>query len=604
MPKLISIRRMLLLAAAGLILASNQSAAVPTYDDSPVSNVPLYTDGIYFEELKPIKVQVSSWTLRADYDIALFIEEIATANNTVAHLLKACAEMRAKQIGNCEGINNILTLTKELNDFSILLGSFCEESNGGGRTRTKRGIFRSWFGLMDDEDRDDIGKKFDTVNQQLTIESSTLRMFYNTTNEALAVLSGNAFRVDPKQPHTIDFTREGQLLLMDILLNKIIAKKNLFMQLLQTTTSMQLSDSIISPTQLLAELQKVQKFLPEEFIFPVELRLNEMLKLFPLSNVIASVDSCRVVVNILIPLCNRLLYRTLKGTSVPMLTEGHMKMFVLERDIMAYNRTSHTGMVMTYDEYKQCTHLTDFTLCNAHHLMRNLTTTDDCIVATYFNATDRDSDCRLTRVQLRNQLWIQLADPNVWIYVVPNFTVITVQYAANRERALTLHGVGMLKLLQMCHVRSADVLLQYVPQLGGTKVRVASAGFSLPVTITREQSLVIAGSANDNSRIIPVGRTTDAKLNEPSLVAGIYREPSHFSPWAIVGIVFGAFFVLLAAMHVFLREFAIKRRTRPGSGASAGQGETEEDVQGLESSRQQWIRCDSTQLTSPNATLQ
>uniref|UniRef100_A0A182RK55 Envelope protein n=1 Tax=Anopheles funestus TaxID=62324 RepID=A0A182RK55_ANOFN len=581
------------LALTCFLLATKHSTALPSYDGSPVSNVPLYTDGIYFEELKTIKVQVSSWTLRAEYDIALFIEEIATANNTVANLLKACAEMRDKRIGNCEGINNILGLTKELNDFSILLASFCEDDKTTGR-RMKRGIFRSWFGLMDDEDRSDIHSKFDQVNHQLTIESSSLRMFYNTTNEALAVLSGNTFQVDPKRPHTIDFTREGQLLLMDILLNKIIAKKNLFMQLLQTTTSMGLTDSIISPTQLLAELQKVQKFLPEEFIFPVELQLREMLKLYPLSKIIANVDGCRVVVNIMIPLCNRLLYRTLKGTSVPMLSEGIMKMYVLERDIMAFNATSHTGMVMTFDEYKQCTHLTDFTLCNAHHLMRNLSTTDDCIVATYFNATDRDSDCRLSRVQLRNQLWIQLANPNVWIYVMPNLTVITVQYSSNRQQALTLHGVGMLKLLKMCHVRSMDVLLQYVPQLGGTKISLASDGFSLPVKITREQSLIISGSSNDNSRIIPVGKSTEAQLSESSHVAGIYREPNHISPWIIVGIVFAAFFVLLAAMHVFLREFAIKRRLRSN----------QQEPQGMDSSQQQWIPCDNAQLASANSSLQ
>uniref|UniRef100_A0A182MR25 Envelope protein n=1 Tax=Anopheles culicifacies TaxID=139723 RepID=A0A182MR25_9DIPT len=581
------------LVLAFFLLANKHGTAFPSYEDSPVSNVPLYTDGIYFEELKTIKVQVSSWTLRADYDIALFIEEIATANNTVAKLLKACAEMRDKRIGNCDGINNILGLTQELNDFSLLLASFCEDDKSA-RGRKKRGIFRSWFGLMDDEDRNDIRTQFDQVNHQLTMESSSLRMFYNTTNEALAVLSGNTFQVDPNRPHTIDFTREGQLLLMDILLNKIIAKKNLFMQLLQTTTSMGLNDSIISPTQLLAELQKVQKFLPKEFIFPVELKLREMLKLYPLSKIIANVEGCRVVVNIMIPLCNRLLYRTLKGTSVPMLSEGVMKMFVLERDILAFNATSHTGMIMTFDEYKQCTHLTDFALCNAHHLMRNLTTTDDCIVTTYFNDTDRDSDCRLSRVQLRNQLWIQLANPNAWIYVMPNFTVITVQYSSDRQRALTLHGVGMLKLLKMCHVRSMDVLLQYVPQLGGTKISIVPDGFSLPVKITREQSLIIAGSSNDNSRIIPVGKSTEAQLSDSSHVAGIYREPNHISPWIIVGIVFGGFFVILAAMHVFLRKFEIKPRWCSN----------QQEAQIMDSSQLQWIPSDNSNPASANSSLQ
>ncbi|XP_053672178.1 uncharacterized protein LOC128722533 [Anopheles nili] len=564
--------------------------ASPSYTDSPVSNVPLYTDGIYFEELKPIKIQVSTWTLRTDYDIKLFIDEIATANSTVAHLLKVCAEMKEKDIGNCEGIHNILGLTKELNDFSLLLGSFCEDNSDIVR-RTKRGIFRSWFGLMDDADRDEIRDKFDKVNQQLTVESSSLKMFYNTTNEALAVLTGNTFHVDPNKPHAIDFTREGQLLLMDIVLNKIIAKKNLLMRLLQTSTSIELKDSIISPTQLLAELQKVQKILPDEFMFPVDLKLRDVLKLYPLSKVVANVDNCKVIVNILIPLSNRLQYRTLKGTSVPMLTDGIMKMIVLEKDIMAINTTSHTGLVMTYGEYKQCVHLNDFSLCDAHHLMRNLTTTDDCIVVTYAADTNRDSDCRLTRVQMRNQFWIQLADPNVWIYVVPNFTDATIQYGGNRRKLLTLHGVGMLKLLRMCHVQSMDVLLQYVPQLGGTMISGTTNGFSLPVTITREQSLVISGSTNENSRVIPVGKSPEAKIGESSIVAGIHHEPSRFSPWAIVGIVFGIFICGLAVLHVFLKQFSIKRRSP-------------NDTAVLDTSRQQCIPSNSSQLTSMDSYVQ
>uniref|UniRef100_A0A182IJL2 Protein SDA1 homolog n=1 Tax=Anopheles atroparvus TaxID=41427 RepID=A0A182IJL2_ANOAO len=517
------------LACCSLLVV--QCDAEPYYANMPVSNIPLYMDGIYFEQLKPIKVQVSTWTLRADYDIAEFIDEIATANRTVAHLLKACADMRMKNVGNCEGVNNILALTKELNDFSALLSSMCEEPDSV--KRTKRGVFRSWFGLMDDEDRTEISRNFDAVNHQIAIESSSLKMFYNTTNQALAVLTGNMFQVDPKKPHTIDFTREGQLLLMDILLNKIIAKKNLFMQLLQSTTSMGLSDSIISPNKLLEELEKVQRYLPQEFIFPVALKLREVIKLYPLSQVVAYVDGCRLAVNILLPLCNRLLYRTLKGTTVPSLQDGVATLIVLERDIVAFNETSHSGMVMSYGDYKACTHLTDFALCNSHHLMRNLTTTDDCIAATYFNNTQRDSNCRTTRLQLRSQMWVQLADPNAWIYVVPNFTDITVQYESDRVKYLTLHGVGMLKLLRMCHVRSMDVLLQYIPQLGGSRIKLATEGFSLPVTITREQSLIISASPNENSRVIPVGKFTESDLRDPSLVAGIYREPGGISPWAV-----------------------------------------------------------------------
>ncbi|XP_049534357.1 uncharacterized protein LOC125950420 [Anopheles darlingi] len=525
------------------------------YPELPVSNLPLYNDGIYYEELKMLKLQASTWTLRAEYDMEQFLEELATANRTVGNLLKACAEMQAKGAGNCEGISNIRELMSELNDFSALLMSFCSDEDGRNQQqnhrRSRRGILRSWFGLMDSEDRQNINDNFTRVHQQLDIEASTLKLFYNTTNKALAALSGNLFRVDPAKPHKIDFTREGQLLLMDILLNKIIAKKNLFMELLQSTTSDRLSESIISPNRLLDELRKVERLLPVEFRFPVDLRLREVIKLYPLSKVASYVDGCRLVVNILLPLCNRSVYRTFKGTPVPTLsaTNDHlMAVIVLDEDVVAIDETTAMGIVFPYEEYTDCIHLADFVLCNAHQVIRNLNTTDKCVASAYLNRTHHGSDCRVSRIQLNHPLWIQLADPNAWIYVVPNFTDVTILHGTNRVNALTLHGVGMLQLLRMCRVRSKDVVLQYVPQLGGAGTTInsmASNGFSLPVTITRESSLEIGSSSGDVSRIIPAGRLTEHELRDSSKRAGIYREPSATSPWVFVGIACGTFIVIL-----------------------------------------------------------
>ncbi|XP_052866691.1 uncharacterized protein LOC128272848 [Anopheles cruzii] len=524
----------------------------------PVSNIPMYSDGIYFEELKTMKVQASTWTLRAEYDILQFVAELATANRTVFPLLEACAKMQSSSAGNCEGIGDIRELNSELNEFSTLLKSFCEETadeSPASRRRARRGILRSWFGLMDDTDREHIHDNFTRVNQQLAIESSTLKLFYNTTNQALAALSGNIFKIDPKRPQTIDFTREGQLLLMDILLNKIIAKKNLFMQLLQSTTSDRLSDSIITPNRLLAELQKVQKFLPLGFRFPVEMNLREVLKLYALSKVAAYVEGCRLVVHILIPLCNRSTYRTFKGTPIPSIDKNRqlLSMIVLDQDVLAVDEATSTGILLSFEEYKQCQHLNDFAFCNVHRVVRNLTTAEECLAATYFNRTHHGSNCRVSRIQINHQLWLQLANPNDWIYVMPNYTDITIQHSADRVNALTLHGVGMLRLLRMCHVQSQDVWLQYVPQLGGNKIRATkdSTVFALPVTITREQSLAIGSSTGDSSRIIPVGHKAEAALLDSSVLAGVYREPATISPWVICGIVFGASAVLLLVGHVF-----------------------------------------------------
>ncbi|XP_058832192.1 uncharacterized protein LOC131690439 [Topomyia yanbarensis] len=529
-----------------------ESPKVDAIGDLPVSNIPIYSDGIYFEKLKPVKIQISTWTLQADYELKEFVDEITLANASVDKLIQACRELKSKFSGSCESIGNIVDLTRELNDFKSLLESFCK-----GNGRQKRGILRSWFGLMDDDDRDEIDGNFKKIDEQIDTQTSTVEHFFNSTNEAIAALSGNMFKLDPKKPGTIDYTREGQLLIMDILLNKILRKKELFMKLLQSSSTMSLSDDIVSPNRLLKELEKLQKILPVGFTFPVSLDLRGVIKMYPLSKVVALVDDCKMKVNILLPLCETIEYTTLKGTSVPTMEAGILKMFPLGNDVLVYNDGRNLGMVMNYAEYKSCNHLNDIALCNTHHLIKNLSSAEDCIVATFFNRTNFDSDCRVSRLQLRHQIWIQLADPNRWVYAVPNRTMIEVNYGLTTKRFVEIGGVGMLKLIRMCHVRSQDVILQYVPQLGGT-VEPHTFGFQLPAVVTRDQSRII--SASDNNKVILAGKNTESAVLERTHVAGIHYEQPAFSPWAIVGIVCGVFIVTFITVKVYLKMVNEKQR--------------------------------------------
>ncbi|XP_055630553.1 uncharacterized protein LOC129771166 [Toxorhynchites rutilus septentrionalis] len=527
---------------AMLLLISLEVPKVEAYGDLPISNMPLYSDGIYFENLKPVKIQLSTWTLQTEYELSEFIGEIALVNASVDKLIQACKQMQASFPDSCKSIGNILELTRELNDFKILLDSLCED-----KTRRRRGILKSWFGLMDDDDREEIDGNFNKIDKQIESQSSTIEHFFNSTNKAIAVLSGNVFQVDPKKPGTIDYSKEGQLLMMDILLNKIIRKKDLFMKLLQSSSSVSLSDDIVSPNRLLKELEKLKKILPEEFTFPVAMTLRDVIKMYPLSKVVAYVDNCKMKVSILLPLCNDLEYTTLKGTSVPTMQDGVLKMFPLENDVLVYNDKHHLGMVFNYEEYKRCNHLTNFALCNNHHLMKNLSSAVDCIVASFFNRTS-NSDCRVSRLELRHQLWIQLADPNGWVYAVPNRTIIEVTFGLGNKKSVELGGVGMLKLVRMCHVRSQDIILQYVPVLGGT-FKPNNLGFQLPAVVTRDQPLII--SASDNNKVILVGKNTESALTENTHVSGVHYAQPTISPWAIVGIVCGAFIVSVIAMKMY-----------------------------------------------------
>lgn len=241
------------------------------------------------------------------------------------------------------------------------------------------------------------------------------------------------------------------------------------------------------------------------------------------------------------------------------MVNGILKLFPLENDVMVYNNEHHLGMIMNYDEYKSCNHLNDFALCNTHHLIKNLTSAEDCIVTSFFKRAGVDSDCRVSRLQLRHQIWIQLADPNRWIYAVPNRTMIDVNYGVGNKnkKSIELGGVGMLKLIRMCHVRSQDIVLQYIPRLRAS-MDSNSIGFQVPAVVTRDQPRVI--STSDNNKVILTGQNTENALQDRAHLAGIYYEPSAFSPWAIVGIVCGVFIVTALVVQVYFKMVSEKRR--------------------------------------------
>ncbi|EAT32935.1 AAEL014828-PA [Aedes aegypti] len=116
----------------------------------------------------------------------------------------------------------------------------------------------------------------------------------------------------------------------------------------------------------------------------------------------------------------------------------------------------------------------------------------------------------------------------------------------------------MLKLTRMCHVRSQDIVLQYIPQLRG-QMEPYKLGFQLPAVVTRDQPRII--SASDNNKVILTGQNTETALQDRTHLAGIhYESSSSFSPWAIVGIVCGVFIVTALAVQVYFKMVNEKRR--------------------------------------------
>ncbi|XP_052567515.1 uncharacterized protein LOC128093787 [Culex pipiens pallens] len=227
------------------------------------------------------------------------------------------------------------------------------------------------------------------------------------------------------------------------------------------TGKVPLTPSVYSPSRFYDDLLKINEKLPYGFSMPFELKLQNIMKYYAISEVTSVLHDCKIYVNIQFSISNHVLYEAYKGTSVPIMKNGKMFITTFEKEVILKSPNSKIGMLATYAEYKTCKIVQNLRICPSFHILEDLSKLTDCNVQAFFNTSS--NSCFSQPINLKHQIWVQMVDENSWVFAVPNITQLDVLFN-NKHMSYEISGIGKLKILQPALIKSQEVLLHYYPK--------------------------------------------------------------------------------------------------------------------------------------------
>lgn len=444
----------------------------------PVENDPLYNHGILYEKMNNVKIQFGEWMFHSSLKLDIFVKETRVIEIFATYINESCTKLDPDFGIDCVQILN--EINYEVNNFNgikDIIGAQCNTSSRSKRQINFIGhIFKEITGIMDNEDStrldNDLTKIHNNEQQlmeQLHKQNIVIDSIFEIANQTIFNVQGKLLNFS----HAIDSLNQQKnkekskniarnhltdlLGEINLILSHVIRRKDLILTLMRTG-EMDLTPELINPTAFLNELYKAKKVLTNGIVFPFELNFNNIMKFYKFGKVITKLNGCALKMNIIVPTYSNIIFEAYKGTSVPTFKNDKFFIVTFENDVILKSINNSIITTMKFGEYEKCTSLQDLKLCPFLHVFEQVSTSRDCNVQMFVNRTS--NSCTYQPLNLKHQLWIQMANKNSWIYAIPNSTTINVLYN-NTLSTLELYGVGMLKLIRPCLIKSNDIYLHY-----------------------------------------------------------------------------------------------------------------------------------------------
>lgn len=397
------------------------------------------------------------------------------------YINESCSKLDSDFGIDCEHI--LREINVELDDMKSIksiINAQCQRSSRKKRQLNFIGhIFKEITGIMDSDDSkrldDDLTKIRDNeqqLMQQLHKQTIAIDSIFGVANQTIynvqAKLLNFSHAIDTLNKQKAEqgsknlaMTHLNELLgEMNLVLAHVIRRKNLVLSLMKTG-EMELSPDLLNPTTFLSELNKAKKLLSNGLDFAVEVNYKNIMKFYKFSKIVTELYNCELNINITTPLYTGLNFEAYKGTSVPMFRDNKLFIVALENDVLLVAKENSAVTTLKYEDYKKCNSIQDIKLCSFIHTYEHINFSRNCLVDIFANKTE--NSCNFQPLNLEHQLWIQMANKNSWIYALPNKTTIHIFLGSKVTTTMELSGIGMLKLIKLCMVKTGETFFQYFP---------------------------------------------------------------------------------------------------------------------------------------------
>jgi hypothetical protein len=115
---------------------------------------------------------------------------------------------------------------------------------------------------------------------------------------------------------------------------------------------------------------------------------------------------------------------------------------------LALDESHTTFFTPRTTELHDCIRIDETYFCNRQQTLLKAKG-DHCILTLFYSRQDIRS-CTDRFVKIKKELWIQLASPNTWLYVLPEMARVTI--ICQKAESSFLNGVGILRVDENCRI--------------------------------------------------------------------------------------------------------------------------------------------------------
>jgi hypothetical protein len=496
--------------------------------------------GIFFEDLGEVKIYQSYMKVIAYQNISFynikydFIERMVIKAQTLCHVTNKVKTNNLNYKINmpyCDQVTNFLNIQLPImknkhTSLIQLIGHYTEEEN---TTRRKRGFINAggtllnWlFGVADSDDVDYYNDAINRVanddkeiqylmKEQIQVIKSTIKNFnasVQNLNKNEKILLDNLNKINDFMIKTKDFegNTEAQLKLgsyfnlLTYLVNELNSELDQLIDSVLFSTSNIIHPSILTPKQLVSELESQQHLLKEGLQYPIPITSSNIHNIISICKVKAYYKDGNLIFIITIPLVNEMAFQIYKCLPLPQSYTNDIKTH-------AYIQPNHTYIAMSHNRISyfqlnaldKCVQIQDhLKICDQQtlHATEEKPTCETILLIEQPKQIPKI--CQISYLHGEVNIW-QPLQSNEWLFVKTTPSRISILCKDRKPKDEQIIHTGIIKLSSNCKGFTGTTSL--IPRRKNIQ---STIYHSIPEVSITEDDCCIYEKLNDTNRILPL----------------------------------------------------------------------------------------------------
>lgn len=443
-----------------------------------------HNPGIYFEERGKVELFTTQWKLIAYYDLTSFNGALTQAEFYVNEINNLCKQLEGKPNFDLLCSSAVAEVSHLMNDIKLKF-SLIQPKH---KPRNKRAlvnvigtISKSLFGTMDEDDAKFYDKQIEKLkynenyllelvkNQTLIIETTT-NMFNKseiTIESQFKAINSKIEDVKDAVDGLVNQTSDQSTILKiesltSLLTLLIIRYQNTISDILDVLVNAKNGTphpTIITPDQLKNVLLKIKQELPGDLQLPYLGIENDILPLYEISSMSATIRKEKVIYEFKIPLPFRENFQLYKV--IPLPTRLNNKLVFVQPTskylIIDYKKENYYNIES--EDLNHCKNLNNNFLCEMSHPLFNTNSNNPkCEIQLLQRIQSFPTSCEIKESNV-STVWIQVSQHNTWLFSSLGKYIID-EICQDIVVTHTLEGTAILELTGNCFLKSKDITIR------------------------------------------------------------------------------------------------------------------------------------------------